>query len=641
MAKKRSRKSGGDDAKTSRHNKTDSGVRSAIRTYDDVAESDEDEFDRAQDKILLDGARRDARMRGRGDDDAEMSDEEVMRIAEADSDEDADDVEELEEDDDDLDPDQIELRDSRNKAADLENWGDSKREYYNADELTEEADLKAEEEEARRIQKQNLAKLDASAFVNDLDAWKDDVADSDEEGDDGQDAQLASLSEEAIASMSQEEKLQLLHARHPEFEPLSGEVVRLTPILTSLQALATKRPRHPQITLVNLKIDAVRSYLAVLAFYFYYLTQPQAKAMPVKEHEMMITLVQCREAWNRVADLVVDVEELSDVESIASVQPTATKAVAAAKAVEVASKKRKRSAKEIVPASKKVSFAPTTSSAKLDLNLDSDDDIDDAVRAFSAVKDRRTSKSATTIGKNRSDRGDAQADAIDAADAAASRKSLRFHAAKIASKAGKRQRHATQSGDMDVPYRERRKERELRLAAEAEARLGKAGTSEALGMGGDDLDNVDTVPRTAATGGGNDGDSAYDDNDYYNTVANAAKARKVQKKADHDAEVAAVRAARAGYAIETIDGTLSADGKRAIDRTIAANKGLTPRRAKENRNARVKKRKRYEAAQKKVGSQKAVFKGGLAGRSYGGESTGINSKVVKSVRLDQGDARRR
>lgn len=52
------------------------------------------------------------------------------------------------------------------------------------------------------------------------------------------------------------------------------------------------------------------------------------------------------------------------------------------------------------------------------------------------------------------------------------------------------------------------------------------------------------------------------------------------------------------------------------------------------RNPRVKKRQKFEKAKKKLASQKATFKGGLAeskGR-YDGEKTGI-SKVVKSVRL--------
>ena len=51
------------------------------------------------------------------------------------------------------------------------------------------------------------------------------------------------------------------------------------------------------------------------------------------------------------------------------------------------------------------------------------------------------------------------------------------------------------------------------------------------------------------------------------------------------------------------------------------------------RNPRVKKRQRYEQAKKKVASQKAVYKGGIAATGrYEGEKSGI-SKVIKSQRL--------
>ena len=77
----------------------------------------------------------------------------------------------------------------------------------------------------------------------------------------------------------------------------------------------------------------------------------------------------------------------------------------------------------------------------------------------------------------------------------------------------------------------------------------------------------------------------------------------------------------------------SADGPRSVSRAILANKGLTPKRSKSVRNPRVKKRQRYEKAKKKVSSQKAVYKGGLATTGkYEGEKSGI-TKVIKGVRL--------
>ena len=88
-----------------------------------------------------------------------------------------------------------------------------------------------------------------------------------------------------------------------------------------------------------------------------------------------------------------------------------------------------------------------------------------------------------------------------------------------------------------------------------------------------------------------------------------------------------------GLSRRHVDDEETGDGPRSLTRAILKNKGLTPSRSKAVRNPRVKKRQKYEQAKKKVSSQKAVYKGGLAttGR-YEGEKSGI-SKVIKSRRL--------
>lgn len=78
-------------------------------------------------------------------------------------------------------------------------------------------------------------------------------------------------------------------------------------------------------------------------------------------------------------------------------------------------------------------------------------------------------------------------------------------------------------------------------------------------------------------------------------------------------------------------------GPRGATYKIMSNKGLTPKRAKANRNPRVKKRMMYDKAVKKVATMKSVYKGGLGGLEggeYKGEKSGIG-RVVKSVKLGQ------
>jgi U3 small nucleolar RNA-associated protein 3 len=79
---------------------------------------------------------------------------------------------------------------------------------------------------------------------------------------------------------------------------------------------------------------------------------------------------------------------------------------------------------------------------------------------------------------------------------------------------------------------------------------------------------------------------------------------------------------------ETVD-----DGrKRAASYEIIKNRGLTPHRKKENRNARVKKRVKYEkAVVARKGQVRDVVQG--AASSYGGEGTGIKAQVARSRKL--------
>ncbi|KAF9220972.1 hypothetical protein BS17DRAFT_882135 [Gyrodon lividus] len=215
----------------------------------------------------------------------------------------------------------------------------------------------------------------------------------------------------------------------------------------------------------------------------------------------------------------------------------------------------------------------------------------------------------------------------DLSDKHARKKSLRFHVSRIESSSSRRTnaRMNAVGGDDDIPYRERRKQREVRLEREKEKKKGKW----LLGMGGDDLDDVDPkeVNREGKKGKRKrDLDDSDDDtvgaNGYYALIKQAVAGKKAQKKAEYEA-------ATARPDLDSND----ISGPRSITRAILKNKGLTPHRSKAVRNPRVKKRQKYEQAKKRVASQKAIYKGGIGDVSkYNGEQSGI-SKVVKSVQL--------
>ncbi|TXT15972.1 hypothetical protein VHUM_00475 [Vanrija humicola] len=208
----------------------------------------------------------------------------------------------------------------------------------------------------------------------------------------------------------------------------------------------------------------------------------------------------------------------------------------------------------------------------------------------------------------------------DAADKEHKKRSLRFHTSKIAATSARRSaaRDRRMGGDDDIPYRDRQAARDAALRKNAPK-----------GDGGEALDGSDwtesdrkrarEVREEAEVDGGDDND---DDDGYYDLVKRR-KVAKEQAKADaHEVFRDAKFTAFEGFDEE-------ADGPRGLTRAIEKNRGLTPRRSKTGRNPRVKKRQAYEKAKQKVGSQRAVYKGGQATLSgaYSGEKTGISTTI--------------
>lgn len=236
---------------------------------------------------------------------------------------------------------------------------------------------------------------------------------------------------------------------------------------------------------------------------------------------------------------------------------------------------------------------------------------------------------------------------IDSADKSARRHTLRFHTSKIESSAARRSgARAALGGDDDVPYRERKKEKDLRDKKERDKKI-KEGK---LGMGGDDLDDEEPEPKAKSKGGDGDEDMV-DAEGYYDLVSKKKKAEKEKKKKEYDD---AKFLSRCVFPPSVDFGLCSfnyshylplicrpdveepeegSSGPRSLTRAILKNRGLTPHRSKSVRNPRVKKRMTYDKKMKKLASQKAVYKGGIGDvNKYSGEASGI-TKVVKSVRF--------
>ncbi|KAL4894041.1 Sas10 C-terminal domain-containing protein [Aspergillus ambiguus] len=611
----------------------------------------EDEFQAGRDHVLLEEAP-DAKRRRKLMEDEEVlqaSDEEILGYESVDED-DVDDDEELDEDD--YDDDEL-LGVKKERGADasededeggLAAWGSSKKDFYNADQIETEADALEEEQEAKRLQQKHLQALNEADFGFDETEWAD-SGKAEEDGEEETGVVTEVLPQlEITDEMSEQEKLKILKSRYPEFEPLAKDFADLQGTHKSLAQAAeaaVKNTADDDISpapVAVIKYRALSSYLGAISMYFMLLSSGNdANGKPgplspaeMRSHPIMASLVKFRKLWETVKDLTVtekppvsSKEAKSTNESITDV-PASKKQ--SKKAKEPQQPQENKKTKRLSKAERAALAAQAEAEARRAERLqETEANLADLSSLVAAPGKKRVAQKTAISTKDADDSDFGDEDALTAKEAeekAKQKRSLRFYTSQMAQKANKRSAAGRDAGgDADLPYRERLKDRQARLNAEAE----KRGRQQPKGseMLGGDSDEEDHRVANELRG------EESDDDDYYDMVAARSKQKKDDKKARAEAYAAA---AREGGHVE-VQEEIGPDGKRAITYQIEKNKGLAPKRNKDSRNPRVKKRKRFEDKKKKLGSIRQLYKGGEGRGGYGGELTGIKKNVVKSVKL--------
>jgi U3 small nucleolar RNA-associated protein 3 len=587
----------------------------------------------------------------------EQSDEEVLGYDGLDDDEDDDEEagDAAESSDDDAD--------KRKRAADededMEGWGPSKKDYYNADAIETEQDALDEEEEARRLQKKQLQAMTEADFGFDEDEW---LGQDDDKGADAGVVTEVLPQLQITDDMGEAEKLKILRTRYPEFEHISNEFLRLQPLHDELAAAANAAERLVKSRAAKsdksnsellrtpkavTKYRACAAYLAAMSMYFAILGStanddgsPVIALDPAElhDHPVMETLLKCQQLWKRVeslpvADPMVEAtqgDELSAIEEdslvseseedtkVKTPHPKKTKSQRAAELAQAKSAARR--AEKLRQAEQDLtSLAPLTDKKALQK----------AARQKKKVEKQPKPKT-NLLNADDSDFGEeTELTAHELAEKARKKKSLRFYTSQITQKANKRDAAGKDyGGDADIPHRERLKDRQSRLQAEAEKKGQNAdsGPGVPLGEGGDDSSGEeDNTQRN--------NDAEFEDADgYYDMVAARSTAKKQDKL---DRATAYALAAKEGGVVVPEE-IIGEDGRRQISYAIEKNKGLTPHRKKSVRNPRVKKKLAYESKKKKMRSMKPVFDAGkkASGQAaYGGELTGIKKGLVRARKL--------
>ncbi|PCH40007.1 hypothetical protein WOLCODRAFT_142871 [Wolfiporia cocos MD-104 SS10] len=640
---------------------------------EDIPLDEEDQFHASKDRILLEGE-------DYGGEDDNGDEDEVFAlkgISDESSDEEDDDdgqgydeVEDEDEDEDASDADDVHAVSQKRKAGkakagkakgkgkadsssseseseeEEEGWGKKKSVYYSSN----AAQLESDDEEAHELEEQEARRLQAKTrdALADDDFGLGDPVEAAPEPDDV----LAEAPTPVVPTLPQDKQGRIRHLEktNPEGLALARDwddcASKLMQSKARIEKVGTDSSDVTELGMSHVYYQALLTYTTTLAFYLHLRASEKYAQKPelLRSHPIFSRLLSLKKALATLEDLdfglsddeggssgddlMGDAETLWDVirkqglevgELEALYRDVAEDPAPARRERKTSNTKRKtKAAAQEEPPKKKRKTAkghagPSITIPKFDLV---EPDLAQLSSSSSSSKKRAEPSAADVYGEATA------LEAADAADKTARKKSLRFHTSRIESTSARRAgaRARAIGGDDDIPYRERKKEKEARLAKEAAAARGK---------GGDDLDGTEPQPRPALAkraeeGDGDGSDDGGDENGYYELVQRMAKEKKAKKKADYEAAKAAARPA---YDDE------SADGPRALTRAILKNKGLTPHRSKSVRNPRVKKRQRYEKAKRKVASQKAVYRGGIGetGR-YDGERTGI-SRVIKGVRL--------
>lgn len=511
-----------------------------------------------------------------------MSDEEVLALSDQDDedDEEAEDIGQGMDDDD----------------EDEEGWGRGRKNYYGADDLEDEEDARLEEEEALRLQQKHLQGLSTEDYYeeDDLEEWKRSAKET-------MDAE-ANITHEHLPQqdpslLNDSEKLEMIKISYPEMMPLAKELGSLKTELPEL------REKAGENDVCQIKFCALSAYLGTINAYFALFVNGIGDKITFKDHPVMEGILKAREVWRAAKDLDEDGVPEDESEDGDEEQEEANG---------VHREDMEDGWESLDEDESDVPVKSNKRKAEDDDDEEEEEDGDefDISRPVRAKPSKKKKRHTSDYGE------EDELNDIDMAEKEARKRSIRFYTSKISQETKKEQERL--GGDDDLPYKERHFERQQRLNEEARKRGEKGAQVDAADNFDDSDEDDERTSRQVKAG--------FDD-DYYNMVKTSADKRKQDKKKSHEL---AVKAAKEGKLAE-LQGEVDESGKRAIDYQILKNKGLTPKRNKDNRNARVKKRKKYAAAQKKLSSTRRVYQQPTS--AYGGEQTGIRKNLSRSVKF--------
>ncbi|KAJ2371818.1 something about silencing protein 10, partial [Coemansia sp. RSA 2607] len=512
-------------------------------------------------------------------------------------------------------------------------------------------------EEALRLQKRQLEALDEDDFIDALGAQlgAGSTAASSAAArlvtavDDGQ-AQLdldgvrldgtcdmSDAKRRALLALAEPQRLRIVQAESPELVALVADFAaywhavrsEVRPVLDRAAALGVGADDHPALAFYAAKYQLLMGYVNNVAVYLVLKASPaELRGGELRAHPVIAALVEFRRRIEAMAALQQRLAPLLAL--FADELRTGTVGAAAGAAAEPSAAQSGSDAEMAEPTPRRAPrktrkrttrLAPTAAPflAAGEAGEDSYAALQKSLRRAAS----RAPASAQPAARDWDalDDGDfgehERLDTDDAEDKARAVRRLRHHAKRIAQAQTKRAARGKLSGDADVAYKPSRAVALQRVDDRAAAAI-----RQQAGAFGDDLAMDVDADGSASDAAASDADADA----YYREVAEGAARERAAKDARRQDQWRMMVAANVAEEA-AVDGA----AKRGVNYQILKNKGLMPRRTKEQRNPRVKRRMRFEKAKKKLGS--AVVQARVPASSYGGEATGIKTALSRSTRF--------
>lgn len=368
------------------------------------------------------------------------------------------------------------------------------------------------------------------------------------------------IAKAGVSKLSKQEILKVLQNQSPELLDLVEEFKEKVEILQAIAELLQLTSALPKpipedqspMPFLRLKYQTLINYLTNIAFYITLKTSPDSGATDLTNHPVIDALYELKksiaklekmEKKRAVSESMEDLLELleaggesegdddEDDEEEEERLRLEQEAKAAKKAAKKAGKsKKEKSVKEVTKAKKAFEY---------DVELE-DEFVSHNKKSKKSAKSISTDKKRARL---ESDYGDLdELLDVDLEDKAQKKRSLRDYVSKIDQNANKRSKILRGSGDTDIPYREKFKERQEQLKRQAvkgapapenaeldDLEWSANDLADARRVGGDNDDDIFSGDEVAgARGRGGKGSEAED---FYQEVLDAKEAKKAARKA--------------------------------------------------------------------------------------------------------------